>query len=41
MPKLAYIDKRFNVEHMNLIEKANAIIAEYQAQGWTTAAWLA
>ena len=31
MPKIPYIEKRFNKSTMALIEKANEIIEEYQA----------
>lgn len=35
MPMIEYKEKRFNDEHLNVIDRANAIIAEYQAQGYT------
>ena len=34
MPKIAYIDKKFRAASMATIETANAIIAEYVAQGY-------
>jgi hypothetical protein len=34
MPKINYIDKKFGVEALDKITKANAIIAEYDAQGY-------
>jgi hypothetical protein len=35
MPKIAYIRKRFQSRALDLITKANVIIAEYDAQGFT------
>ena len=35
MPKIAYIDRNIGAERLATIERANAIIAEYQAQGFT------
>ncbi|MGH2812011.1 MAG: hypothetical protein ACRDI1_04785 [Actinomycetota bacterium] len=35
MPKIAYLTRRFSSRSQQTIEKANAIIAEYQAQGFT------
>ncbi len=34
MPRIAYIGKRFKPDTLAIIETANAIIAEYQAQGF-------
>jgi hypothetical protein len=34
MPKICYVDKKFNPEHLGLIRTANAIVADYQAQGF-------
>lgn len=34
MPKIAYVQKRFSVASTSIIEHANAIIAEYAAQGF-------
>jgi hypothetical protein len=34
MPKIEYVPKRFNPRHLRIIEIANQIIAEYQAQGF-------
>jgi hypothetical protein len=34
MPKICYRKKRFNTDRLDKIEKANAIIAEYAAQGF-------
>lgn len=33
MPKICYIPKKFNAEHMSLISRTNQIITAYQAQG--------
>lgn len=33
MPKIAYIDKRFSVGSLKIIEQANSIITEYKRQG--------
>jgi hypothetical protein len=35
MPKLCYVPKEFNAEHRSIIGKANTVIAEYQAAGYT------
>ncbi len=35
MPKIAYIEKRFGAAALAMIEQANAIITEYQAQGFS------
>lgn len=35
MPKIAYIEKRFSVGSLALIETANEIIEEYKAQGFS------
>lgn len=35
MPKVAYVEKKFQAASMKLIEHADAIIVEYQAQGLT------
>jgi hypothetical protein len=35
MPKVTYVDKRFHPETAKLIDQANDIIAEYQADGYT------
>lgn len=35
MPKITYLEKRFTKKNQALIEKANEIIREYQAQGFT------
>lgn len=35
MPKVAYIEKRFGAALLAVIDKANAIIAEYAAQGFS------
>lgn len=34
MPKIAYIDKRFRSESLFIIETANEILADYEAQGF-------
>jgi hypothetical protein len=34
MPKICYREKKFSAERMELINKANAIIAEYAQQGF-------
>lgn len=34
MPRICYVDRRFNSSSLKLIETANAIIAEYTAQGF-------
>lgn len=34
MPMIEYVPKRFNPSHLQKIEQANAIITEYQAQGF-------
>lgn len=35
MPKIRYIEKRFQSGSLDLIKKSNIIIAEYEAQGFT------
>lgn len=35
MPKICYVDKKFSASSEAVIENANAIIAEYQAEGYT------
>lgn len=35
MPKLCYVNKRFSAGHQNTIKRANAILEEYVAQGFT------
>jgi hypothetical protein len=34
MPKICYIDKKFNPEHLKLIGTVNGIISDYRAQGY-------
>lgn len=34
MPKISYIEKRFRSETLEIIDQANAIITEYEAQGF-------
>lgn len=34
MPKISYLNKKFSVANLNIIEKANDIIEEYQGQGF-------
>jgi hypothetical protein len=34
MPKICYIEKSFNDEHLRLVRLANEIITDYQAQGY-------
>ncbi len=34
MPKIAYLEKRFSADHRAVVERANAIVAEYGAQGY-------
>ena len=34
MPKIKYINRRFSAESLKMIDKANEIIAEYEAQGF-------
>lgn len=34
MPKICYIEKKFNPEHLRLIDLANSIITSYHAQGY-------
>lgn len=35
MPKIAYVEKRFRADSLEMIKQANKIIAEYQADGYT------
>lgn len=35
MPKIKYTAKKFNAEHKTIVDRANAFIATYQAQGYT------
>jgi hypothetical protein len=34
MPRIAYINKRFNAAHLEMIQKANDLCASYQRQGY-------
>ena len=34
MPKICYIEKKFNNEHSDIIKNANEIINEYELQGF-------
>lgn len=34
MPKIVYVERRFSASSTAIIEHANAIIAEYAAQGF-------
>lgn len=34
MPKICYVDKRFNRSSVAIIDQANTIIVEYAAQGY-------
>lgn len=33
MPRVTYVEKKFNAAHLKVIERANAVCAEYEAQG--------
>lgn len=35
MPKIAYIDKRFRADKLELIELVNGVVEEYDAQGYS------
>lgn len=35
MPKIEYVPKTFSCDRVNMIEKVNSVVAEYERQGYS------
>lgn len=35
MPKIEYVPKNFSADRLQMIEKVNGVVAEYQKQGYS------